>query len=136
MPGWRTTRQNQQRFWEQDQGSSYKLIRPDIVVTNEKPQTVILDTKWKLPQNNIPADADLKQMFVYNEYWKSAHACLVYPRQAFSELPECHPGTFTLPQHHCSVVKVSVLDERNKLLDKDVGKRLNKFIEEVCMHSG
>jgi len=138
-PGWSINRQNQKYFWEQDNSSNYKLIRPDIVVLNEKKQTVILDTKWKLPQNNIPADADLKQMFVYNEYWDSAHACLVYPRQAFSETPEYHPGTFLHPsrpaKHQCSVVKISVLDEDNKSLDKDLGDRMNNFIDEVCFHN-
>jgi 5-methylcytosine-specific restriction enzyme subunit McrC len=137
-PDWSIKAQNQKRFWEQDNGSQYKLIRPDIVVTNSQQQTVILDTKWKLPQNNIPADNDLKQMFVYNEYWDSRHACLLYPSQAYREKPEYHPGTFNTNaarsiQHQCSVVKISVLDRDNQFLDNGLGTRIVDFIEQHCL---
>ena len=48
--------QNSQLFWEN------KKIRPDIVITKGKEKFVI-DTKWKIINNDSPSDDDLKQMF-------------------------------------------------------------------------
>jgi 5-methylcytosine-specific restriction enzyme subunit McrC len=62
------------RFWEK------KLIKPDIVIENtEKKDTVIFDTKWKVPKDSKPSDADLKQIFVYNHYYESPISYLLYP---------------------------------------------------------
>lgn len=62
------------RFWEN------KLIKPDIVIENsENKDTVIFDTKWKVPQDAKPNDADLKQIFVYNHYYESPVSYLLYP---------------------------------------------------------
>ncbi|MCF8059962.1 MAG: McrC family protein [Bacteriovoracaceae bacterium] len=62
------------RFWEK------KLIKPDIVIENAKcGYTVIFDTKWKIPKDLRPSDADLKQIFVYNHYYSSPVSYLLYP---------------------------------------------------------
>lgn len=62
--------QNRDKFWEE------KIIKPDIVITkteminNEKVEShFIIDTKWKIKEYAEPED-DLKQMYVYNMYWK------------------------------------------------------------------
>lgn len=64
--------QNRDKFWED------KIIKPDIVITksetigDEKKETkFIIDTKWKIKEYPEPDDDDLKQMYVYNMYWKS-----------------------------------------------------------------
>jgi 5-methylcytosine-specific restriction enzyme subunit McrC len=41
---------------------------------------MIIDTKWKIPENNKPTDSDLKQMYIYNEYWKSRNAITTISR--------------------------------------------------------
>ncbi|MFW6227554.1 MAG: 5-methylcytosine restriction system specificity protein McrC [Bacteroidota bacterium] len=69
--------QESKRFWKN------KTIRPDSVVeytSQGKPQTYIIDTKWKIIDTNEPSDADLKQMFVYNMYWSAGKSILLYPR--------------------------------------------------------
>jgi 5-methylcytosine-specific restriction enzyme subunit McrC len=48
-----------------------------------------------LPENNIPTDNDLKQMFVYNEYWTGKNAILLYPKSEYKEEPEYIKGNFT-----------------------------------------
>ena len=64
--------QNSKSFWKLNGSTSIKKIRPDIVIHDQETgSSIILDTKWKIPDNNIPSDSDLKQMFVYNEYWSS-----------------------------------------------------------------
>lgn len=125
---WTIRPQNYKRIWES--GSKYKGVKPDVVITSTvKPvaQTVILDTKWKLPEKNVPDDADLKQMFVYNEFWTSKHALLLYPHATFTNEPEYEDGAF-VGKHGCCVMKMSVISNVGGL-DKKIGDRLNKFIK-------
>lgn len=60
-------------FWD------HRKIRPDIVL-KKSTATYILDTKWKIPDTSGPSDADLKQMFAYNEYFATRHSVLIYPK--------------------------------------------------------
>jgi hypothetical protein len=55
--------------------------RPDIVVRSRTSGTVLLiaDTKWKVLRDGPPSDADLQQMFIYNELLSGPGAALVYP---------------------------------------------------------
>lgn len=57
---------------------------------------LVLDTKWKLPEKNIPDYNDLKQMFVYNEFWNSSNAVLVYPTAKHTDKPEFSGGNFLI----------------------------------------
>ena len=131
--GWSILPQRYKTFWKMTRSKRYKIIRPDIVITH-KNRTVILDTKWKIPDNNIPDDADLKQMFVYNEYWHGEKAFLVYPNISYTEQPIYYDGTFTRQNspekiHGCGIMKVSVLN-KEKTLDLTIGKRINTFLKE------
>ena len=53
-------------------------IRPDIVV-KKKDQIYVIDTKWKNIQNFKPFTQDLREMYVYSDYWKSVQSMLLYP---------------------------------------------------------
>ena len=48
-----------------------------MITKNNK--TVIIDTKWKIIDDNRPGDDDLKQMFVYNLLWDAEKSVLLYP---------------------------------------------------------
>ncbi len=68
--------QARKKFWHN------KTIRPDLVLEYNKDgehKRVIVDTKWKVPANAKPNDADLKQMFVYNLQFDAASSVLLYP---------------------------------------------------------
>lgn len=134
---WNIRLQNSKRFWQLNNSNSVKTIRPDIVITNtENQKSVILDTKWKLPDNNIPADSDLKQMFVYNEYWNGLTAILLYPNPTFIEVPLYAQGEFkqdNTVRHGCSVMKTTVLNKENNSLDKLVGQRINQFLTQAIL---
>lgn len=71
--GYQVSFQNSNKFWE------HKTIRPDIVITNDKNENFIVDTKWKIVDANNPSDDDLKQMFTYNLHWKAEKSLLLYP---------------------------------------------------------
>lgn len=60
------------KFWKT------KEIKPDLTITKGD-RTIILDTKWKVPQDGVPSDSDLKQVFVYNHFFESSDSILLYP---------------------------------------------------------
>jgi 5-methylcytosine-specific restriction enzyme subunit McrC len=72
------SRQNKKAFWYNQTINFHKQVRPDIVVTKEE-RKFILDTKWKIIDDNRPGDDDLKQMFVYNLLWDAEKSILLYP---------------------------------------------------------
>ncbi len=79
---WKIEPQEEKYFWNQANTTRKKSIKPDIVISSNG-RAIIVDTKWKLPEDNIPSDNDLKQMFVYNEYWDGITAILLYPHAIF-----------------------------------------------------
>ncbi|MDI1316896.1 restriction endonuclease [Flavobacterium sp.] len=133
---WSLKVQNSKPFWRLSNSVRKKSIRPDIVIEHKISKcTAIIDTKWKLPDNNIPSDNDLKQMFVYNEYWSGKNAILLYPKSEYQEEPIYIKGNFTdkpgnIKAHECGLMKISVLDSTNSKLDNKMGIRLNKYLEE------
>jgi 5-methylcytosine-specific restriction enzyme subunit McrC len=80
--GYQVSFQNSDKFWE------HKTIRPDIVITNDKNENFIVDTKWKIVDANNPSDDDLKQMFTYNLHWKAEKSLLLYPSIGQIEKPD------------------------------------------------
>ncbi len=141
--GWTVRPQNSKSFWKLNTSNRFKTIRPDIIVEDGS-KTVVLDTKWKIPDKNIPDDSDLKQMFVYNEYWNSQNTILLYPNATFTEEPIFIEGAFAKkpikvndstnaeelkPMHKCGVMKMAVLDKNNSILDISIGKRINNYMK-------
>ena len=53
-------------------------VRPDILLVKDD-ERFIIDTKWKNMDYNKPSTDDLRQMYVYNEYWNSRKSLLLYP---------------------------------------------------------
>lgn len=141
---WKIEPQQEKLFWYQTNTTRNKSIKPDIVITSNG-RTIIIDTKWKLPEDNIPSDNDLKQMFVYNEYWDGIAAILLYPHSLFKEVPIFVKGEFysipdlssysrnvsghlkTIEMHTCGVMKISVLNAE-KILDEHTGKKINDYL--------
>jgi 5-methylcytosine-specific restriction enzyme subunit McrC len=64
-------------YWKLD-GHRPVHLRPDIVITHGE-KTFVIDTKWKLLNNNRPSDDDLRQMYAYTKYFRSWHTILCYP---------------------------------------------------------
>lgn len=132
-------RQQSANFWKPDSSNYSKKIRPDIVLKYREgdiEQTVVVDTKWKILQDLIPSDQDLKQMFVYNLFWGCNRSVLLYPASTEEFATTKKPATGQYYDHHkpesfgnsCSVVTINVLNSNNKL-DEDFGKHvLNEII--------
>jgi len=74
----RVERQESTFFW------AHKRVRPDILIRQldeEKGAAInyIVDTKWKVLTRLQPDDNDLKQMYVYNQYYLAVKSVLLYP---------------------------------------------------------
>lgn len=106
---WIPSRQNSSSFWKSE--SKTKTIRPDIVLKHKlSNKSYVIDTKWKVIDSDDPGDADLKQMYVYNHYWKAKSSMLLYPRNGTQE---DKLGSYLLPGemgiHHCLLGFVDVI---------------------------
>jgi len=96
LSGYTIKAQSTKYFWRKDGSNSGKEIKPDIICTNDD-ETIILDTKWKCPKTETPDDADLKQIFVYNYYYKKESkitSALVYPEKGCS--PRVFKGNYLM----------------------------------------
>ncbi len=134
--------QDPKKIWQSEINSVSKRVKPDIVLETAN-KTLIIDTKWKLPEDDIPSDADLKQMFMYNEYWDNANAILFYPKD--SGETNIDSGIFVAggrvtqvegnTRHKCGVLKASVLsnvaNENEPILDLEFGRKIFEKLEEI-----
>lgn len=112
--------QNSKRFWKNIS------IRPDIVIEKEN-KTFIIDTKWKNIDYSEPSTHDLRQMYVYNEYWDSKKAMLLYPSNKMN-LEEQDFTAFSNDKHACSLGKISIFDSENRLNEKIGNTVLDWFL--------
>ncbi len=109
-------------FWEPMGGYS-AFIEPDIVIENNK-LTYILDTKWKVLNDNRPSDDDLKQMYVYTKYYKSNYTALVYPYNGLNScIGNFYPEEENGPNFSCSLIRLR--------LPTDI-KNIRAWQQEIC----
>lgn len=100
MDGLHVKGQNSKIFW-----NGIK-IRPDIVL-HKNDETYVIDTKWKNIGNNKPSINNLRQMYVYNKYWDSFKAMLLYPSLE-TEKPDFIP--FNGEKQECAIGRLNILE--------------------------
>ena len=106
-------------FWQR------RVIRPDLLI-EIKGKKIILDTKWKIMKNVSPNMEDLKQMYIYCQYFGADQAILLYP-DVF-QIPNSKMTPFQ-PTHtihkpiNTQVVFLKIVDESGKL-NKNLGANL------------
>ncbi|CAM4184310.1 McrC family protein [Flavobacterium weaverense] len=104
-------------------------IRPDIVIEKGS-EKYIIDSKWKNIDYGKPSTHDLRQMYVYNEYWGSRKAMLLYPSNSgFFEQKdfisfEAINGKDA--NHCCALGKISIFKniEGKDILDERIGANI------------
>jgi 5-methylcytosine-specific restriction enzyme subunit McrC len=103
-------------------------IRPDIVIEkgkDDEKQTFVIDTKWKNITYSQPSTDDLRQVYVYNEYWQSDKAMLLYPSNtttfAEKDFREFNVFGDKKKHHGCGLGKISIFKEGTNVLDDRIG---------------
>lgn len=73
LPGLVVRTQASRSFWQE------RKLKADLVI-QYKDQTVVMDTKWKhVAPNTAPSMEDLRQIFVYLQYFSAGKGVLIYP---------------------------------------------------------
>lgn len=122
-------RQQQKPFFQR------RKIQPDIVLTYLG-ENYVLDTKWKVLRKAHPSMLDLKQMYVYNQYFNAARSLLLYPKvYELKDLPPTpyHPTQKQIPSDqvssqimYCQVcfLKIKIQSKLNKRLGNDILEKI------------
>ena len=108
------------QFWK-SQGMSSSM-RPDIVLVDRlSNEVIVLDTKWKNLNGYSPSPDDLRQMYVYHEYFNAKRVALIYPGNGESLGGQFyHKNQKELDDKHCHVVQISANKDFKKWKDKIV----------------
>ncbi len=120
-PGFEVSTQEARRFWKRSE-SPAKTVRPDLVVrrVGDADALLIADTKWKVLDDPTPGDADLQQMFVYNELFGAPRALLLYPRIGIGSGEAA--GRFVARDHGCDVVELGLFGVKGIATSKVVAE--------------
>ena len=122
------TAQTSKYFWQPKNGSR-SSIRPDIVINKDKENCMVLDTKWKNLNGYNPSPEDLRQMYVYHEYYKAKRVALVYPGTSTSITSGTYldPETSDKMDKECSIISFSV-DPKIKEWQKEIYEEFTKWM--------
>jgi len=104
------TAQTSKYFWQPKNGYR-SSIRPDIVINKDKENCMVLDTKWKNLNGYNPSPDDLRQMYVYHEYYGAKKVALVYPGTKSSMQIKgnyLNPETRNKTDKECSIIPLPV----------------------------
>lgn len=120
-------------FWKPENGRRTSM-KPDIYIetTTIPVKKIVLDTKWKNLNGYNPSPDDLRQMYVYHEYFNAEKVALVYP----GDSSKGRKGNyFDKKGNHdeskqCSVITIKV-ETQIKEWQKEIQKNIKTFISNL-----
>jgi 5-methylcytosine-specific restriction enzyme subunit McrC len=122
--------QTSKDFWKPENANRTMKIRPDIVVNKDSKNCVVLDTKWKNLNGYNPSPDDLRQMYVYHEYFGAQKTALVYPGEGAET-----KGTYSIKdeksidqKRKCYIIPVNV-ESNIKIWQKNIAKKFSQWID-------
>lgn len=116
-------RQASKPFWQR------RTIRPDIVIQIEE-RKYVLDTKWKVLQRNSPSMEDLKQLYIYCQYFEAERGILLYPKVypiKNSPIIPFQSIQNEATEIHGQVLFLNILNKTGQL-NKNLGKELIELL--------
>ena len=104
------SRQRSIPFWRR------KSIRPDLVLTYDH-EKYIIDTKWKIISTTPPTPSveDLRQVYVYCQYFKAKKGILLFPTTKASFSAVAQPFLDAAKDTSCQLLFVNVLTQQGYL---------------------
>lgn len=118
--------QNRKNFWQPETGS-VSFMKPDVVIHINK-DCYVLDTKWKNIADNNPTPEDLRQLFVYSQYFNAPKVALVYP----SNMSKSSLGSYLDYESgleinkSCSIIKISA-HESIRIWQEEICNQFSKW---------
>ena len=121
--------QTSKHFWKPENGRRSSM-KPDIYIETKSNKKIVLDTKWKNLNGYNPSPDDLRQMYVYHEYFNAEKVALVYPGDSSKGRKGNYfdKGGNHDKSKQCSVVLIDVEEQIKKWQEKIV-EQINKFID-------
>ena len=106
--GYTISRQPNKPFWKAETGRHCR-IEPDIHISRAN-KSFILDTKWKILKDGKPSIEDLRQMYVYHDYYNANKAALVYPGELHKKTSGkyIHHITRQETDKECGIIELSI----------------------------
>ncbi|KAA3640997.1 MAG: restriction endonuclease [Bacteroidetes bacterium] len=114
--------QQSKYFWESMQGKKSRM-KPDILVSCGKDNLAVLDTKWKNMEAKNPSLDDLRQLYVYHEYYETPKAALVYPGTETVNTGSYFNSNGERSGKECSIISIEV-DSTITAWQKKIGKQI------------
>ncbi|CAA6824829.1 MAG: McrBC 5-methylcytosine restriction system component [uncultured Sulfurovum sp.] len=129
-------REPQKRFWElktkkEKDKKEKTVMKPDIVL-NYNGASIILDAKWKNINGKKSSPHDLRQMYVYLDYYKGDKVALVYPNTPFKQGYFMDvDGKKQNKNKECSIVGIKLPDENKNIStwQNEIYENIRKWIE-------
>lgn len=103
--------QTSKYFWKPKDGHR-SSIRPDIVINKSDECCFVLDTKWKNLNGYNPSPDDLRQLYVYHEFFDAKKVALVYPG-TFNTIKGTYYENGSVGKKECSVFGVKAVRNIN-----------------------
>lgn len=118
--------QAKKSFWKPINGSN-STMKPDIFIQT-KNGNIILDTKWKNIGDGNPKPDDLRQLYVYHEYFDAKKVALIYPgKRSIIKGNYYQKDNNELGEKECAIIKI----DTNRLISdwqKGIAKSIFDWI--------
>lgn len=101
------TAQTSKDFWKPD-GGRKTTMKPDILINKGNEGYLVIDTKWKNLDGGNPSPDDLRQLYVYHEYYGAKKVALAYPgkKEIKTGLYFENDGAFS--EKECAIITLPV----------------------------
>jgi 5-methylcytosine-specific restriction enzyme subunit McrC len=121
------TAQRSKFFWKPKQGNR-SAIKPDIVIASEKhDETIVIDTKWKNLNGYNPSPDDLRQLYVYHEYYNAKKVALVYPGNFEIVQGTYYKSNQDLSNKECSLIGIEPIPSISHWKDS-IGEKISSWM--------
>ncbi len=128
LPSGKTISSQVSKYFWKPQNGNRSSIRPDIVF-HDRDNSYVLDTKWKNIGDSNPSPDDLRQLYVYHEYFQASKVALVYPgKERIISGSYYNPEQLTDPDKTCSIIRIpthtTISKWQNAICEKVFGEWL------------